>query len=81
MAEQRITVKLDPIQVQQLKDFVRDELRHERQASMRVAPVTTGDAVLRARVLALLKDVEGRYDGRDDIKVDTVSNWLRRLLA
>ena len=80
MAEQRITVKLDPIQVQQLKDFVRDELRQERQASMRVTAVG-GDAVLRARLLALLKDVEGKYDGRDDIKVDTVSNWLRRLLA
>lgn len=78
MAEQRITVKLDPIQVQQLKDFVRDEIRQERQANMRV---TAPPAPLRRRIEGLLGSAESTYEPADMIRADIVFAWLRGLLA
>jgi hypothetical protein len=79
MAEQKITVKLDPMQVNDLKQFVRDEIEKERRASMRVV-ATGGDAVLRQKILTLLDAVVDKYDAQDDIRADVVSTWLKGLL-
>jgi hypothetical protein len=80
MAEQRVTVKLDPIQVQQLKDFVRDEINKQRQASMRVAaPAPDG---MRHAVARLADSIEERYpDPEAQIKAGVVISWLRGMTA
>lgn len=78
MAEQKITVKMDPLQVQQLQDFVRDEIRKERAANMRVEPK---DSALRVRVETLLDALMDKYSEDDDIRAGVVSSWLRGVLA
>lgn len=42
MAEQKITVRLDPMQVNDLKQFVRDEIEKERRANMRTTTSVVG---------------------------------------
>jgi transcriptional/translational regulatory protein YebC/TACO1 len=79
MAEQKITVKLDPMQVNDLKQFVRDEIEKERRANVRVV-ATGGDAVLRQKILTLLDGLVDKYDERDDIRAGVVSMWLKGLL-
>lgn len=80
MAERKITVKLDSLQVQDLKDYVRELIERERQAGMRVAPAS-GDEALRARIQRLLDGLVEKYDESDDIRAGVVSMWLKGLLG
>jgi len=79
MAEQKITVKLDPMQVNDLKQFVRDEIEKERRASMRVSPIST-DERLRSKLQALDETLASLIDQEGSVSVRWVRTEVRGML-
>lgn len=79
MAEQKITVKLDPTQVNDLKNFVREQLQQERRANMRVSPIST-DERLRSKLQALDETLASLIDQEGSVSVRWVRTEVRGML-